>query len=68
MEGQRVPGPGLGMVSLMESAVTAYWHLRVRAYYHCSLFGVVCTGHDLTWNFFLATKYCMRLITLMVAR
>lgn len=22
----------------------------------------------LTWNFFLATKYCMRLMTLMVAR
>lgn len=79
VEGQRVPGPGLGPVSLKEPAVlrsgkdprttvTASWHLRVRAYNSCSLLGVSCTGHDLTWNFFLATKYCMRLITLMVAR
>lgn len=76
VEGQRTPGP----LSLKEPAVfgssgdsrtmvTDSWYRRLRTYYYSSLLGVNCTiGLELTWNFFLATKYCMRLITLMVAR
>lgn len=76
VEGQRTPGPlslkepaVLGSGGDSRTMVTASWYLRLRAYYYSSLLGANCTiGLELTWNFFLATKYCMRLITLMVAR
>lgn len=76
VEGQTTPGPlslkepaVLGSSGDSRAMVTDSWYLRLRTYYYPSLLGANCTtGLELTWNFFLATKYCMRLITLMVAR